>query len=139
MAFIAKTDLDQDIYSEILGGITRSNDAKITTACAEAIDEITGYVCARYDSDDLFSKTEDNRDKTILAIARTITIYKLHKACNSMTELRRVEYEDAVSLLGKIQSGKFILKGAKLEGQTDTVTPTSEVTSFSQTKRNNYF
>lgn len=138
MAFISKDDLSQDVYNEILAGLTRSNDDKITTACAEAEAEINGYVCARYDSTDLFSKTADERNLTILAIARTIAIYKLNKVCNKMNELVRVEYEDAVSLLGKIQAGKFILYGAKLLGQTETVTPTSEVTSFSKTKRENY-
>ena len=136
--FITKDDLSQDIYSEILTGLTRANDDKITTACAEALAEINGYVCARYDSTDLFGKTSNERNPTILAIARTIAIYKLYKVCNKMNDLVRVEYEDTVSLLGKIQSGKFILEGAKLLGQTESLTPTSEAKSFSQTKRKNY-
>lgn len=138
MAFINKDDLSQDIYNEILSGLTRSNDDKIATACAEAVEEIRGYVCARYDSTDLFSKTADERNLTILAIARTIAIYKLHKVCNKMNELVRVEYEDAVGLLGKIQSGKFILEGAKLFGQTETVTPSSQIDRIGKTKRENY-
>ena len=138
MAFITKTDLDQDIYNEILSGITRANDAKVSTACAEAQAEINGYLCARYDSTDLFSKTGDNRNKTILAIARTIVIYKLHKVCNSMPELIRLEYEDTIKLLDKIQSGKFILEGAKLVGQTETEIPTTQISRSGNTKRNNY-
>lgn len=135
--FIDKTDLDQDIYSEILSGVTRESDEKITQACAEAQAEIEGYICDRYDAADLFSKTGTDRNKTILAIARTIAIYKLHKVCNTMTELRRVDYEDAVSLLGKIQSGKFTLN-AKLVGQTEETTPDSYVTVNSNPKRVNY-
>lgn len=138
MSFITKTDLDQDIYNEILSGITRANDTKVSTACAEAQAEINGYLCARYDSTDLFSKTAEARNKTILAIARTIVIYKLHKVCNSMPELIRIEYEDTIKLLDKIQSGKFILEGAKLVGQTETEIPTTQISRSGNTKRNNY-
>lgn len=138
MAFITKDDLGQDIYSEILTGLTRANDAKIATACNEAQAEINGYVCARYDSVDLFGKTGDERNLTILAIARTVAIYKLHKVCNSMNELVRVEYEDAIALLMRIQKGQFILEGAKLFGQTETVTPSSQITRTGNTKRENY-
>jgi phage gp36-like protein len=139
MAFLSKTDLSQDIYAEILSGISRADDAKIATACAEALAEINGYVCIRYDSEDLMTKTEDNRSKVILSIARTIAIYKLHKACNTMPELIRLEYEDAVKLLEKIQSGKFFLEGAKLKGQTETVTPTTQISRTGNTRRENYF
>jgi len=138
MAFITKTDLSQDIYSEILTGLTRANDAKITTACSEAQSEINGYVCARYDTTDLFGKTGEERNLTILAIARTIAIYKLHKVCNQMNELVRVEYEDAIALLLRIQKGQFIIEGAKLFGQTETVTPTSQIARTGNTKRSNY-
>jgi phage gp36-like protein len=139
MAFITKTDLDQDIYSEILSGVTRANDAKIINACNEAQAEINGYVCARYDSTDLFSKTGDNRNKTILAIARTIVIYKLHKVCNTMPELIRLEYEDTMKLLDKIQSGRFILEGSKLAGQTENEIPTTQISRAGNNKRENYF
>lgn len=138
MAFITKTDLSQDIYSEILTGLTRANDAKIATACTEAVAEINGYVCARYDSTDLFGQTGDERNLTILAIARTIAIYKLYKVCNKMNELVRVEYEDAIALLLRIQKGQFILEGAKLFGQTEFVTPTSQIARTGNTKRSNY-
>lgn len=139
MAFIEKADLGQDIYNEILSGVTRADDSKIAQACTEAQDEINGYVCGRYDSADLFGKTGASRNKTILALARTIAIYKLHKVCNTMTELRRIDYEDAVSLLGKIQSGKFVLEGAKLNGETEDETPSAQVSHYSETRRNNYF
>lgn len=141
MAFITKTDLSQDIYSEILTGLTRANDAKITTACTEAVAEINGYVCARYDTEALFAGPGDDgdtRNPTILAIARTIAIYKLYKVCNKMNELARVEYEDAIALLLRIQKGQFILEGAKLLGQTETVTPTSQIARTGNTKRSNY-
>ncbi|MDX9703919.1 MAG: DUF1320 family protein [Candidatus Auribacterota bacterium] len=139
MAFITKDDLGQDIYDEILNGVTRADDSKIQTACNEAQAEIDGYICARYDSGDLFAKTGDGRNKTILAIARTIAIYKLNKVCNTMTELRRIDYEDAIKTLDKIQSGKFILSGAKLTGQTDETIPETQVSAISNPKRTNYF
>lgn len=139
MAFINKDDLGQDIYDEILAGVTRDNDSKIETACNEAQSEIDGYICARYDAADLFEKEGEQRNKTILAIARTIAIYKLHKVCNSMTELRRIDYEDAVKTLDKIQSGKFILSGAKLAGQTEDFTPETQVSVSSNPRRTNHF
>ena len=139
MAFITKADLGQDIYNEILAGLTRGDDPKIEKACQEAQDEVTGYLCARYDVEDLFAKEADQRNKTVLSICRTIAIYNLHSVCNTMTELRRVEYEDAVKLLDKIQSGKFTLFGAKLLGQTDTVTPETAVSMSSNPKRTNHF
>ena len=139
MAFIAKDDLGQDIYDEILTGITRGDNDKITEACEEAVDEVTGYLCSRYDTDDLFAKGAGDRNKTVLAICRTLAIYNLHSSGSSMTELRRVEYEDAIKLLGKIQSGKFTLKGALLDGQTEEVTPDQQVSMTSNYKRINQF
>jgi phage gp36-like protein len=137
--FLTKDDLGQDIYSEVLTGVTRGDDEKVAGACLEAIDEINGYICARYDPADLFGKEGDSRNKTILAIARTIAIYKLHKVCNTMTELRRIDYEDAVKTLEKIQSGRFILADAKLAGQTGTTAPETRVSYKSITKRVNHF
>lgn len=139
MAFLVKDDLGQDIYDEILTGITRGDDKKITEAIDEAVDEVTGYLCGRYDTDDLFTKEADERNKTVLSICRTLAIYNLHSACHNMTELRRTEYEDAISLLGKIQSGKFLLKGAKLEGETEEIIPDQQVSMTSNPKRNNQF
>ena len=139
MAFITKEDLGQDIYDEILSGITRGKDEKIGTACDDSIDEVTGYICAQYDTEDLFAKQDGERNKTILSLCRTIAIYKLHSACNTMPEIRRLEYEDAIKTLNKIQSGKFILKGAKLLGETEEEKPDLVVEMRSNPKRVNTF
>ncbi len=139
MAFISKADLGQNIYDEILSGITRGKDEKITTACSEAQEEVAGYICAQYDSADLFAKEGDARNKTILSLCRIIAIYRLHSACNTMPEIRRLEYEDAVKTLGKIQAGKILLQGAKLLGETDEVKPDLVVEMRSNPKRNNQF
>lgn len=138
MDFLSKDDLGQDIYAEILSGITRADDTKIATACTEAQEEVNGYLCARYDTADLFAKTEANRNKTVLSICRTIAIFRLHSSCNSMPALRLEEYDRAVKLLEKIQKGSFILGDAKLVGQTETEIPTTQISRSGNTKRNNY-
>lgn len=139
MAFISKADLGQNIYTEILSGITRADDSKIATACNEAQEEVTGYICAQYDTADLFAKEGDARNKTILSLCRVIAIYRLHSACNTMPEIRRIEYEDAIKTLDKIQAGKILLQGAKLEGETDEIKPDLVVEMRSNPKRNNQF
>ncbi len=138
MSFIVSTDYPATIHAEILTAITRNNSTVITDCENNAIDQVKGYLNARYDVDSIFSQTGVNRSKTILQYVLDIAIYRMHIAHNpqKITEARIALYEQALADLGKIQAGKINPPGLPvLTPQNDK----GQLQFGSNTKRNNHF
>lgn len=66
MAFIEKSDFDAAIRDNILDDITEADDTLIDKAIAESISYMKGYLNNRYDVVEIFNKTGNLRDETIL-------------------------------------------------------------------------
>lgn len=104
--------MKSSIYGEILAIVGR-NSLIIETACAEAVAEVESYLSARYDTAAIFAKEGGARDKTVLKLCKAIALYNVHSAGNpdKMPDLRVKQYDDAVSLLTKIQEEKCNIPG----------------------------
>lgn len=105
--FITEEDLKSSIYGEILAVVGR-NALIIETACVEAVGEVESYLSARYDTAAIFAKEGDARNKTVLKLCKAIALYNVHTAGNpdKMPDLRVKQYDDAISLLTRIQEEK---------------------------------
>lgn len=110
--YIDYSDLQTGINSETLSVITR-NQANASQAIKEAEAEVRTYLCVRYDIDAEFKKQGDARDATVFRLVRDIALYRCYAISNptSMPEIRRQNYEDAITLLKNIQGERASLPG----------------------------
>jgi hypothetical protein len=119
MDYLSVTELKTHLYEEIANEITRSDDAIIEDAIEAAVDELKGYI-AKYDLAQIFTYTIGEpfdtkelwlaaRNRKLLSVAKDVATWHLIRLCNPNIELllRRTLYEDAVSWLKGVQSGKI--------------------------------
>ncbi len=135
--FIDKPDFNSSIHSEIVDLITRSTDTTLEENVQQAIDEMAGYLSARYDTDAIFAATGDNRNKLLAMLCKDITLYHLHAVGNpnQMPDLRVKRYDDAINTLKRIQKGEVNPPGLPL---IETETSAFVKYGFND-KRNNHF
>ncbi|MEZ5195098.1 MAG: DUF1320 domain-containing protein [Bacteroidales bacterium] len=140
--FITLADYDAAIHNEILNAVTRQDDAILEIMEDQAVDEMTGYLEARYDTELIFSQTDDNRHNLIKMFCIDITLYHLHSIHNPIKfpQIRKDRYERAVKWLKEVQRGNISPNGLPFKENTDG--DQGGATSFimsSNTKRNNHF
>ena len=109
---LVKEDLNTHLYTEVIDTITREEVELIDEAIDAAEGEAISYL-DRFDTEDLFSKEDDDRDKTLLMYLKDITVWHLMAVSNPDTDIdyREKRYNNAISWLQKIQSGKTTPKG----------------------------
>ena len=124
MSFITKADLGKVIYNEKIEVITRRDDSNVNTAIKKAVAQVQGYL-SRYDYETIFATTSEiERAKYESLISLTVDIAKWHllKICNAGCDLQLAKecYDDAITELGKIQSGKVVYDNwAVIEANTE--------------------
>lgn len=111
MAFINKADFDDSIYNEIRDVLTRGDDSTLDSLALQAIDEVAGYLSARYDTAKIFAATGNSRNKTILMWCKDITLYHLHSRGNpsQIPDIRVKRYDDAIKSLKAVQKQELNL------------------------------
>jgi len=137
-SFITSTDYPAVIHADILTALTRSDATIIEEAEDRALEEMKGYLSSRYDVNNIFNKTGNNRNKVILQYALDIAIYRLHIIHNpqKMPESRVVLYEQALEWLKQVSKGYInppdlpVLSPQTIHGQ---------LLYGSNPKRNNHF
>ena len=109
MPFIAKADFPQSVHDDILNALTKGDDSKITRNCESTIDEMKAYLNGRYDVDAIFDATGNDRNRFLLRIALSITLYFIYKIHNprKLPEEIQTDYEKAMSDLEKIRDGEL--------------------------------
>lgn len=116
--YLSYEDLQTGINTESLNVITRNRE-NAEQAIREAEAEVSGYLCVRYDIRSELEKAGSDRDPTVFRLVRDIALYRCYAISNpsSMPEIRRRNYEDAISLLKNIQAEKAALPGLnRLDG-----------------------
>ncbi len=122
--FIDETDvlkrIDQDTLSDVI-----ENDAEnLDSAIEEAIDEMFGYVNARYDATALFALTGAARPKAVVMKCVDIALYHAHARISpdNIPELRDTRYTQAIVWCEKLADG-FINPELPIKDDTTTATP----------------
>lgn len=107
MAFIEKTDFPANVHADILEALTRGNDDVITDNAERTVDEMKAYLNGRYDTTAIFAATGASRNKFLLRIGTTITLYYIYLVHNPRKLHQSLvnEYEHAIEILEKIQKG----------------------------------
>lgn len=117
---LLKSDFNTHIYAELIEAIQRNDDTVITAAIAAAESEAKGYL-SRYDTDALFALTGANRDPALLMRLKDLAAWHFVTLANAdiNIELRKTRYDEAVSWLKDVQSGKAHMKSWPLPAEDE--------------------
>lgn len=108
MPFLTAGELTSHLYSEVTDEINRGNPDFLSDAISAGIEEAKGYLTMLYDVTAIFSATGDGRNPILLLYVKDIAVWHYIQLANPSVdmELRLKRYEQAISWLGKVQSGK---------------------------------
>jgi Mu-like prophage protein gp36 len=141
--FISDDDYKASIKQEQLDALTREDAAIVPLAEDQAIEEMKGYLCQRYDTDAIFGAAGTARNKLIVMFCIDIALYHMHTASNPLRfpEARKDRYKRAVDWLEMVQKGEIIPSDLPLKQDATAGTQggANSIAFFSQTKRNNAF
>ncbi|TDL99609.1 MAG: DUF1320 domain-containing protein [Flavobacteriaceae bacterium] len=106
--FLTASELTTRQLPEVTKLITGS-DQKITNEIIlEAIDLFKGYLNSYYDTNEVFSKTGDERNLTVLRHLKAVVIYDLHaRRSTTYNEVVKIGYEEAMRWLEAVSQGKI--------------------------------
>lgn len=136
--YLTRADIETGIYAETLDNLIRKED-DLLQAISEAIDEVKGFLSARYNIDLEFNKSGSSRIPRVVQLTRDIAIYNCYKLSNpaNMPDIRQQIYKDATKALQRIQGEQESIPGlTRLEGSAGG----SNYVSYGGQKprRNNY-
>ena len=135
MAYITKTDLELSIEQALLEALDFSTDESvITTACNQAIGQLTSYLSTKYNIATELAKTT-GRDEMLLMIAKDLAIYHVwtYVDPSSIPGARRERYTAAIDYLKGAQKGEVVIN---IGAAAVTYSP---IAGGSNTKRVNHY
>lgn len=107
--------IDNEDYRVVIGEaalkvISQSSPENIANAEAEAMEEIAGYLRPVYDTDAVFSASENDRNRLIVMYTADIVLYHLTASQPQKmgSEIRKERYDRAIKWLEGVQAGKII-------------------------------
>jgi hypothetical protein len=132
MPILIPTDLQTNLYREVIEEISRGDDTIAEKAIASAVSEAKMYL-SRYDLLKLFGDAHADpviEDEYLKSLVKSIACWHLF----------RTAYTDAVSALKSIMSGQAQPEGWPYAEAADTELPDSNSVSWQSNKRrNNYY
>lgn len=139
---LTQSDIETIIYPNIMATITRANSAIVPNAIDLAVGEVKSYL-SRYDLSIMFADDETFNDPFLRALCRDVAAWQIIKLANPNIsyESIRTYYEDAISKLQHIQSGKITPQGWPYYAATatDLPKPGGAISANSNPKKNNHF
>ncbi len=89
--------------------LQQCSEEKRITAEDMAIEEISGYLRCRYDTDKIFAAKGSDRNKVIVMYACDVALYHLNSwlPMKMGHEIRKERYERAIKWLNDVQGGKI--------------------------------
>lgn len=108
MAFLTKEDLKTITTIEIIDLITKNDDDIIGEIIKEDISTMKTYLGSYYDMDEVFSKTGDDRNLTVVKYLKAIIAHDLPKRRRkAIPKEADSDYQEAMNWLEKIASGEW--------------------------------
>lgn len=105
--YLTKEDLYTVIEQHVLDAIIEDDPDAVPESIDTAIDTIRNYLCQRYDVAIIFSAEGADRNKHILSIARTLTVWEFISRNNNdiLYDKWEERYQEAIRFLEKVASG----------------------------------
>lgn len=139
MAFLTEKDYVAVAGEASLKVLQQNDEENRNTAEIAAIDEIKGYLNSRYDAEQVFAETGENRSPVIVMRTVDIALYHLVSAMpNRMGyEIREIRYKRAIEWLKEVQEGKIAAGLPEMtgpDGEADYYNPIK----YNPGQKNNY-
>ena len=114
--FIELEDYDASRHREILGALTREDDAVIEVCEDRAVAEMRCYLAKRYDCDAIFAARGGQRHQLVLMMAIDIAVYHIFCIHNpqKLSQVRKDRYERAVEWMKAVAAEEISIEGAPL-------------------------
>ncbi|MBR3565339.1 MAG: DUF1320 family protein [Paludibacteraceae bacterium] len=108
MAFITKDDFKAVCDPATLEVIDQTDNDNLNRAIGYAKEEVASYLRSRYDVDKAFSKEGNDRNPQLVMILCDVALYHLVAWLPKRIgfEIRETRYNNAISWLKDVQSGK---------------------------------
>lgn len=106
--FLEKPELKTVATDEIINKIINNDDSIVTDIIDESIDVVATYLHQYYDTEVIFSKTGNDRNKTVLKHLKGIVIYEIYiRRTKIINEVAKSRYDEAMLWLEKVSEGKI--------------------------------
>ncbi len=108
--FITDQDYKVVIGDQALKVISQVSDDNRDNAEAQAVEEISGYLRPKYDTNAIFSAVGTERNRLIVMYTCDIALYHMAASAPQKMgiEIRKERYERAVRWLESVQAGKNV-------------------------------
>ncbi len=144
MPIITTTDLETNLYPEVIAEITRADATIAERAIATAVQEAKMYL-SRYDLIQLFGTdtvAATIEDEYLESLVKDLACWHLLRLSNTGVDYTvfRTAYQDAIAALKNIMSGQAQPQGWPYADTSATGTPPEgNSISWSSNERRNYF
>lgn len=139
--FITSADFDSSIYTEILTALTRDTDntATLDEWINAAVEEMAGYLNARYDTAAIFGATGTGRNASLVARCKHIVLYYVHSKGNprNIPDIRVKLYDDTIAWLKEVRDGLVVPPGLPILAKDDG--GSKYIRYSSNDRRNNHY
>ncbi len=111
MAFLQQSELKTVADPNIIVTITGMDETITDLIIAECIDVMKGYLSRYYDINNIFNKTGDDRNLTILKHLKSLVIYEVYmRHTREINAAAQKRYDEAMLFLEKLNTGDFFIK-----------------------------
>ena len=109
MPFVDKSEFVTIISMAALDSLTGSDDVIINTMVEVAVEEMKAQLCGRYNVDNIFNATGDDRSKMAMMLVKDIALYHLFSRhhLKPMPEIRVKRYAAAMQWLTDVAEQKI--------------------------------
>ncbi len=109
MAFLTEEDYSALVRNEVKSILLENySESKLLAAEQMAISQVKNYLSGRYDVNEIFGQTENNRNSHVVMITIDCTLYHLYTSTvpRKMPEIREQRYQDAIDWLKLVARGE---------------------------------
>ena len=106
--FLSKEELKTVATDEIINKIINGDESIVTDIIEESIDVISTYLYQYFNTEAIFAKEDNERNKTILKHLKGIVIHEIYtRRTKTMNEVAKDRYDEAMLWLEKVSEGKI--------------------------------
>lgn len=112
--FCTKEDLIDNAYEGILDTLADNSDSFLLTNIAKGIEEVESGINQKYQTEEMWKKTGDERNILILSLVCDIAVYHAYKRAEEIPVSVREAYDYARDTIKDIRNGNISLRSVAL-------------------------
>lgn len=142
--FLEQAELKTVATEEIINKIINNDDSIVEEIILESIDVVSTYLYQYFDTESIFAKTGNERNRTVLKHLKGIVIYEIYtRRTKIMNEVAQSRYDEALLWLEKVSEGKIKpplpMRALDTDGDGTPDTPATFLKLGSNKKYQNHF